>query len=265
MTAAAVREKLREAYPAREAFTVEFSGKKNNRVNGTYCFGTKIITIHERNFESNNDLLYTAFHELAHHLQHTEYGEHKKRSHTKLFWSIFHDLLEKAGEKGIYVRERTEAVKRLAEQAKALDREIAKLQRKLGIILGDLEDVCREDGLRFEDVLEHDVGMAKATAKKAAAAASILVDGELGQDAQALVIRAGSAEKREAIIEQVEKGKTIAQIEEMAKPRAVIIRDAVTELLKEKRRIEAAIKSLQSRYEEITRELERTGKETEAA
>jgi hypothetical protein len=258
-----VKEKLLELYPSREPFTVVFSGKRNGRVNGAYFPGEKKILIHEPNFRNDNDLIYTAIHELAHHLQTTEYGERKKRCHTKLFRAVFHDLLEKAGEKGIHVRDRPAAIKDLAEKAKKIDRKIAALQRELGIILGDLRDLCVEAGTRYEDVVENDIGMTSLTAGKAWRAAAIPPGAELGQDAQALVLRAADAGKQAAIIEQAEKGKSVAQIEQMAKPRKATAGDAVTDLLKEMRRIEITVKGLQSRYAEITGELERLRAEQE--
>jgi hypothetical protein len=265
----AVRQKLIELYPAREAFIFEFSGKKSRRVNGTYYPALKKIVIHEKNFTSENQLMYTAIHELAHHVVSTEYGERKARSHTKLFWATFHNLQEAAEKKGIYVRDRPAAIKELAEKARKIDRSIAKLQRELGIILSDLQELCAEAGERYEDVVEHDIGMARLTAKKAQEAASIFVEGELGQDAQALALRAGSAAKQAAVIEQAGEGKSIAQIEELARPwpRAVGhggLEDMITTLRKEKRRVEAAILVLQYRLENVARELERAEEEEKA-
>jgi prefoldin subunit 5 len=213
--------------------------------------------------------MYTAIHELAHHVVDTEYGQRKARSHTKLFWATFHNLLETAEKKGVYVRDRPAAIKELAEKARKIDRSIAKLQRELGVILSDLQELCEEAGERYEDVVEHDIGMARLTAKKVQEAASILVDGEIGQDAQALALRAGSAAKQAAVIEQAEEGKSIAQIEELARPRPRVVgrgglEDAITMLQREKRRIEGTILVLSHRLENVTRELKRAEEEETA-
>jgi hypothetical protein len=257
-----VRDKLIELYPAREPFVLEFSRKKNGRVNGLYYPAYKKIVIHEKNFSSDNALMYTAIHELAHHIVSTEYGERKARSHTKLFWATFHNLLEAAEQKGLYRRTRAGAMRELTEKARKIDRNIALLQRELGDILADIDQLCEETGDRYEDVVEHDIGMARLTARKARVAAGLPSDAELGQDAQALVLRAGSAAKQAAVIEQAEMGKSIAQIEELARPRPrAHIEDAMSILTKEKRRIEAAIKGLQFQLERIARELEQVGKE----
>ena len=84
-------------------FSVIFTGKKSGMVNGLYKPLTREILIHNKNFENEGQLVYTAIHEFAHHL-HSERGAFVPgaRAHTNEFWSIFHDLLEKAEKLGLY-------------------------------------------------------------------------------------------------------------------------------------------------------------------
>jgi len=53
-------------------FTLIYSGKSNKRVNGLYKLNSKEILIHNRNFTSDNMLMWTAMHEYAHHIMTTE-------------------------------------------------------------------------------------------------------------------------------------------------------------------------------------------------
>ena len=55
----------------REEFTVVLTGKRSRRVNGLYKPETREILIHNRNFAGDTELVYTAIHEYAHHLQFT--------------------------------------------------------------------------------------------------------------------------------------------------------------------------------------------------
>ena len=55
-------------------FSLVFSGKANKKVNGLYKPDTAEIVLHNKNFESDNQLLYTALHEYAHHLHYQRKG-----------------------------------------------------------------------------------------------------------------------------------------------------------------------------------------------
>ena len=57
-------------------FSVILTGKESKRVNGLYKPDTCEILLHNRNFTSDNQLIYTAIHEYAHHLLNEEKLEH---------------------------------------------------------------------------------------------------------------------------------------------------------------------------------------------
>ena len=83
-------------------FSVVFSGKASKKVNGLYKPYSREIVLHNRNFENDNQLMYTAVHEYAHHIQYTAAGgELSPRHHTAEFWACFHGLLKKAEEAGL--------------------------------------------------------------------------------------------------------------------------------------------------------------------
>ena len=49
-------------------FTVTQSGKESKRVNGLYKPDTHEIILHNKNFKTEEQLVYTAVHEYTHHL-----------------------------------------------------------------------------------------------------------------------------------------------------------------------------------------------------
>ena len=78
-------------------------GKKSRKVHGLYKPESREIIIHNRNFTNDNELLYTAIHEYAHHIQFTTSATPMSvRTHTTAFWNLFHTLLFEAEGKGIY-------------------------------------------------------------------------------------------------------------------------------------------------------------------
>jgi hypothetical protein len=153
-----IKKNLLELHECAEDFTVIFSGKKIKTINGLYKPEKNEIIIHNLNFENNetgdNLLFYTAMHELAHHIQFTEHKQKSARSHTQLFYSILDDLADIAEEKKLYTIGVDEETRKLIDEARDVSCKIAELQRKLGAVLLRLNEVCREKGIRFDDVIE---------------------------------------------------------------------------------------------------------------
>jgi hypothetical protein len=251
----AVKDKLSLLWRCKEAFAVVFSGKKSKRVNGLYFPSRREILIHNLNFvgEDNacddNRLIYTAIHELAHHLQETEFGEHGTRCHTQLFWSCFHDLLEEAERQGIYRLELTPETQALADQARELSRQIAALQRELGGVLYRLNEKCAKQNIRTEDVFQRKLQLTASTARKAIAAAELdLSDGDrIGVDQQAAILGARSPEAQAALLEGSRAGKTVEQLKRPAVPPSFGPYDELDKLVQEQKRLETTIQSLSHR------------------
>ena len=90
-------------------FEVIFSGKSSKKVNGLYKCETREIILHNKNFNTDNQLIYTAIHEYTHHLLYeaeaAQNGGLKPRKYAKAhgnaFWAKFHSLLEIAEKKGL--------------------------------------------------------------------------------------------------------------------------------------------------------------------
>ncbi|GHV89899.1 hypothetical protein AGMMS50268_04020 [Spirochaetia bacterium] len=260
-----VKERLLKLHDCAEEFIVIFSGKKCKKVNGLYKPGTKEIIIHNRNFgvgdDANNDLLfYTAMHELAHHIQFTEFHQKSVRSHTALFYSTLDDLVDIAEKKGLYEMPIDDDTQKLIDEVKDISCEIAALQRKLGNVLHRLHEDCQEKGIRFEDVLERKAQIARSTQKSAMKADALNLPAEIGADVQDAAISERDDEKRAAIVHAGKEGKSIDQAKRaLATPPAEV--DETVSLMKEKARLERTINSLNRRLEEVIEHLQTKGEE----
>lgn len=104
MTNENILENLKKLYQCKTEFTVTQTGKQSKKVNGFYKPLTHEIFLHNKNFKSDNAVMFTAIHELTHHIQ-NENGVKAARAHNNAFWSTFYNLLDEAERIGIYSRE----------------------------------------------------------------------------------------------------------------------------------------------------------------
>jgi len=259
MTQEQTRENLLKLHKCKEKFSLSFSGKKNRRVNGLYFPADCKIVINNRNFEEgeagSNRMFYTAMHELAHHIQRTEHGEDKKRSHTKLFWSILDGLAGKAEELGLYRFDAAPEIKALVDEAAQISAEIAALQRKLGETLGKLHGACLRKGVRYEDVLKRKVKLSDRmeTKLKKIAALPQLPAGT-GFEMQEAIAAAKSEEQRDAAMRAASAGKSVAQAKQAAAgPKKEA--DEMETLVREQKRIKNTIATLQRRLEDVVKRI----------
>jgi hypothetical protein len=261
----AVKELLQKLHESPAEYDVIFSGKKSKKVNGHYKFcmaKTPEIIIHNRNFvdgEGNlneNSLIFTAIHELAHHILITENGKKSAVAHSQLFWATFHDLVDKAEDAGIYRPEIDADTKKLIDEARDLNKQIAELQRELGRVILAIEESCLKNGLRQEDIIERKAQIGKQSAKVAVAAYN-MGDQEVGADIQAEAAKQRNEDKRDAVIAAGHEGKSVVQAKKAttSPARAQDGGDETITLMKEKRRIERTIESLTHRLEELNEQL----------
>ncbi len=253
-----VKEKLQSIYESSEDYTVIFSGKKSRRVNGLYKPSSKEIIIHNKNFlredgEQNEPLLmYTAIHELAHHVLIAERGKKSTRVHSQEFWATFHDLLDIAKAKGIYNVVIDDNTQKLIDEARKISKQIAELQRDLGKVLFAIMGSCKENGLRMEDVVDKEVQIDKVSAKTAMTAFK-MGDQGIGIDIQTVAAKQNNDDKRAAIIEAGREGKSVAQAKNVTSmtSQSSNNKDETVELTREKGRIEKSIEALSRRLVEI--------------
>ena len=260
-----VRRHLASLHECREAFTVGFTGKKSGRVNGTYRSGE--IKINDRNFLSEGGglnesaLMYTAMHELAHHIQHTEYGQRGRRSHTKLFHAILDGLADKAEEAGVYRPAAGPKTAGLLEEVEMISQEIAKLQRELGRVLRRLNEACAEEGARFEDMVKRKARISLETAEKCCKIAALDLPDGITADVQEAVAGEREAIKRRAMALAAQAGRSVAQVKRAGLPPAPSGGKESEEekLLREKGRLEKAIAELRRRLGRVMEKLHGCG------
>ena len=256
MTQEQARERLLRLHECKEDFTLEYSGKKNRRVNGQYFLDCKRIVINNRNFEDSdagdNLLFYTAMHELAHHIQNTEH--HLNCGHTKLFHSILNGLADKAEQMGLYRYDADPEIKKLIEEAAAVSAQIAVLQRKLGTVLNKLHGACLRKGVRYEDVVERKVRLSARTEKKLQKIAALRLPDGVGFETQELIAGAKNDEQRSAMVAAEKEGKSVAQVKQAgAGPKKET--DELGALAREKERINKTIAVLTRRLGEIVKRI----------
>jgi hypothetical protein len=249
-----VKEILLDTADAETEFSVIFSGKESSVANGLYKPQTREIIIHNKNFESDDQLVYTALHEYAHHL-HAERkgGVVSGRAHTNEFWGIFHELLVAAEEKGHYRNlfdsepEFVELTRRIKESCIA---ENGRVMIEFGKLLVEAQGLCERYKTRFEDYVDRALGVPRTTASAAARAAVYEVEPAIGWDGIRMAAGIRDPERRAEAVSALQGG---------ASPAAVKARfsadpppeDKTERLVKEKERLERSIAKLEERLAEI--------------
>ncbi len=239
-------------------FTVTMTGKKSKKVNGLYKPDTREILLHNKNFDDENQLVYTAIHEYAHHLQCEAEGPLRSgRSHTGAFWARFHDLLEKAEKAGLYTIgiEKSDELAALTEEIR--EKYLAQngaLMQGLGELLAKAHVLCRDAGVRYEDYIDRVLCLPRTAAKTAVRVSGLKVNPALGYETMKIVAAQPSAEKRAAAEEQFMARRSPDSVKvALAKKRDD--EDPKDRLEKEKKRLEKTIAMLTSRLEQVEQSL----------
>ncbi|MBI4978780.1 MAG: hypothetical protein HZC28_14970 [Spirochaetes bacterium] len=242
----------------KEAFTVIFSGKQSDKVHGLYKPETREIIIHNRNFDNDNQLMYTAIHEFAHHVQFTESPVPTySRAHTGNFWRIFHALLEKAESEGIYrnIFKDTPAFTELSAtiRSKFLTGN-ASLMQEFGEVLIKAHALCEQYRVEFDDYMDRELGFHRSTAKTIMKVSTIKADPAVGFENMKMLARIREPEDRERAEKALLSGKSpdTVRMEYVVKSSSD---DKLENLIAEKRRVATTIERLQSRLTTLEREI----------
>ena len=255
-----VKKQLLKLEPDTEEFTVIFSGKTSRKVNGLYESDIRKIILHNKNFADDNDLMYTAIHEFAHHLHFTRASVPiSGKVHRAEFWSIFHGLLGKAEKMGIYRsvfdedREFAALTKKIREDFLARNGELIK---ELGEILAKAEELCKKKNMRFEDYVARVLRLPRDSARLFMRMRELDIDPALGFDNMKTVASLRDEGDRAAAQAAFLAGKSpdTVKTEFSNKPKE---KDPAALLRQEKNRIQKTIASLQSRLKEIDGRLEK--------
>lgn len=261
-----VKEILLRSAEAQTDFSLVFSGKESSLVNGLYKPRSREIVLHNRNFSSDDQLVYTALHEYAHHLHCERKGfSVSGRAHTNEFWGIFHDLLVSAEAKGFYRSpfdsepEFIELTRRIRETC---IEENGKVMLEFGRLLIEAQGLCERWKTRFEDYLDRALGIPRVTAGAAAKAAGYGIDPSLGWDAMKMAAGIRDPGLRSEAIASLKAGMSPAAVRAKISPTRPP-EDGEERLLRDRARIERSIARLHEELEEIDKRLEALGIEAE--
>jgi hypothetical protein len=260
-----VKELLLRIVEPQTEFSVILSGKKSTLVNGLYKPDSREIVLHNRNFDSEDELIYTAIHEYAHHI-HCERkgGIVSGRAHTNEFWSIFHELLVEAEAKNLYRNifdsqpEFVELTKKIKTACLA---ENGRVMLEFGRLMVEAQALCTKYKARFEDYVDRALGVPRSTAASAARAASYGVDPSVGWDGMKMAASISDPGLRSEALAALRGGLSPAAVKARFAP-AQPPEDAVERLAAEKTRLERTISNLETRLAEVERRLEELGEAT---
>jgi len=252
-----VKELLLKIEDSELDFTVTFTGKESKKVNGLYKPDTHEILLHTKNFKTDNQLIYTAIHEYAHHLIAEENPlACSGRAHTNKFWAKFHDLLEKAEQQGLYVLglENAPELEALTEDLRKNYLEAnGQLMIEFGKKLSKAYELCENAGIRYEDYLDRVLKLPRATAQSISKVSKVEPAAALGFDNMKLVASLPASKQKEAESELL-SGKSPDTVRFMMKKKSEET-DKKQLLEREKKRIEKTIAQLSQRLELIEENL----------
>ena len=253
-----VKEILLGLADLRTEFSLIFSGKESSVVNGLYKPQSREIIIHNRNFYSDDQLVYTAIHEYAHHL-HCERkgGLSSGRAHTNEFWGIFHKLLVKAESLGYYRNlfdEEPEFVSLTGKIRGSCIAENGRVMLELGALMIEAQALCRKFKVRFEDYIDRALGLPRSTANQAARAAAFHVDPDVGWDGMRMAAAIRDPDARAEALDALRGGASPAAVKARFSPTKPP-EETEERLVKEKERLERTIRNLKERLGEVERAL----------
>ena len=252
-----IKQILLKIQPCEVDFSVVLSGKQSKRVNGLYKPDSREIILHNRNFSSDNLLLYTAIHEYAHHLHFcSDNPPGSTRAHTRRFRNVFHTLLNKAEEMGLY-RGVFELDPRFAElTAKIRSAFIiphGSLMKSFGQALLQAQDLCEETGVRFEDYITRVLNVDRLEIQHIMRVSRTDLPEEIGYTNMKTLAGIRDPGIRQEALQALQSGYTQDMLREqiLVKKKSNGNEDSRETLSRERQRILKNLQTLKSRLEEI--------------
>ena len=247
-------------------FTVLMTGKESKRVNGLYKPDTREILLHNKNFKTDNQLIYTAIHEYTHHLINEEDIQanggkeppHQAKSHTNYFWAKFHALLDIAEQKGYYKIDLADAPE-LEELTKEIREKYitpnGHLMQEFGKKLIQAHSLCEANNIRYEDYLDRVLQIPRNTAKSITMVGTLPAeDAEMGFDNMKIVASVKKPDERAKAQDAIKNGKSPDSVIAMMKKKAMN-QDPKQKLEKERDRLTRTINELTQRLEYVEESL----------
>ncbi|MDE5898694.1 MAG: hypothetical protein K2H09_05455 [Treponemataceae bacterium] len=267
MENARIKEILLDIAPTELDFTVVQTGKESKRVNGLYAPDTHEILLHNKNFKTDNQLVYTAVHEYAHHLNAEELirttgnpsAPYNSKVHNQAFWARFDALLSVAEEKGYYVigLERSPELAELTEKIRRDYLEAnGRLMQEFGKLLVKAHELCEAADIRYEDYIDRVLCMPRNTAKDICRVAATDVNPAIGFDNMKIVAAVRKKDERAAVEQEFLDGKGPVAVRELMRQKSAAAHVSPKEKLeREKSRLEKTIEQLSKRLEFVEESL----------
>jgi hypothetical protein len=237
-----------------EEFFLIFSGKTSKRAHGVYHPDSREIIIHNRNFDNDNALLYTAIHEFAHHIHFTTSAVPVgPRSHTLAFRSILHRLLERAESLGVYENPFLSDPDFVSLTDRIRTRFLTgngQLMKEFGEALSEVAELCEKRGARFEDYVERVLSMDRRTATTLMRIHGYDLNPSLGYNNMATVAGISNNAKREEAQKLFEAGHSPDLVKTALRTRTEE-ENPLQKLEKERNRIQRTIRSLEHKLHEV--------------
>lgn len=262
-----IKQILLDIHETKLEFTVTQTGKDSKRVNGLYKPDTHEILLHNKNFKTDNQLIYTAVHEYTHHLITEETIAMTGSStipnakvHTQAFWVKFNELITIAEKKGYYVIgvENSPELEKLTEEIRKNYLEAnGKLMQDFGRLLAKAHELCEQANIRFEDYVDRVLCLPRGAARDIQHVAAVPVNPALGFDNMKLVSHIRKADDRAAAEQQIMNGTNPLTVREMMKRKSGENPDAdpKSKLEKEQQRLKKTIAQLTERLEYVEESL----------
>lgn len=265
-------EKIKEILLQIEDSGIEFSvtqtGKESKRVNGFYKPDTHEIFLHNLNFKTENQLIYTAVHEYTHHLITVEkqkidprYGSQNCKSHTQDFWAKFGQLIQKAEELGFY-KILWQEIPELAELTQDLKSNYleknGQLMSEFGKKLAKAWELCTQNDIRYEDYIDRVLCLPRTAEKDIRRVGAVEVNAALGfENMKTIASIKKKDDRKTAEQELLQGGKSPSSVIQMMKQKSNCNNqtDPKTKLEKEKSRLEKTIAQLTQRLELVEESL----------
>lgn len=258
-----IKRMLLDIRESKTDFTVLQSGKECAKVNGIYKTDTREMILHNGNFKTDNQLVYTAVHEYVHHLIAEDRVSKGlpppgSRVHNAAFWALFDELINEAEKKGYYKLDIASSPELESLTATLQNEYIARdgeIMRDFGRLLARAHELCDAANIRYEDYIDRVLRLPRISARDAERVGASNVSTGLGYDNMKMISAIKDDAKRTHAIEMLSSGRSVASVRNaMKKP--VQEMDAKTMLEKEKVRLERTIEQLKARLEDVERRLE---------
>ncbi len=245
-------------------FSVILSGKKSKKVHGLYKPDRREIIIHNKNFKNDNEMMYTAIHEYAHHIQFTtSVTPISVRSHTTAFWNLLHTLLFEAEEKQIYtnpfesIPEFRELTTRIKEKCLAGS---GTLMKELGKLLLDAHALCQKHGTSYPDYLDRVLALPRVSAGVIVKAHTLDLDPRVGFENMRTLSGIHDESSREKAQEELRAGHSPDMVKAKYGPGRAP-KDPREALVAERQRLEKGIDRMKKQLKEIEKRLAQLGED----